>query len=219
MWKQEGNIFVVEPFPCRIMVTTASCGNMKDGERRRDFCAGRNVDPSRLTLGRQVHGIHVAIVDEANSGREFADTDALITGGSGIPLGIFTADCVPVFVATKDASCGGVIHAGWRGMAAGIIGAAVAKLIDQFAVRASDIMAAVGPHIQPCCYPVSADLLKTFSQAGPALDLGAAAVEQLHKSGVSDIVSCGRCTHHETDLFFSYRRDQTESRLLSVIVL
>jgi YfiH family protein len=201
------------------MVTTVSAGDMKDVARRRTFCQSRNMDFVRLTMGSQVHGAQVAVVDTKNCGQLISETDSLITGIPGIPLGVYTADCVPVFVAAKNGMCGGVIHAGWRGMAAGAIRAAVHMLCEQFSVASTDIIAAVGPHIQSCCYTVNADVLELFSQIGPALDLGIAAVGQLRKSGIEDIVSCGRCTHHEPDLFYSYRRNKTPERMLSIMVL
>ncbi len=219
MWKYEDTIFVVEPFPCRVMMTTVAQGTMKDAERRRVFCTSSDIDVHSITVGKQVHGPRVAVVDSSNKGLEIPDTDALVTAVAAIPLGVFTADCVPVFLAAKDGSCGGVVHAGWRGMAAGIIPETVKMLSERFAVRSADLVAAIGPHIQPCCYAVDADTLKLFAQSGPTLDLGAVALGQLHGAGITEIISCNRCTHHETNLFYSYRRTGTAERMMSVLIL
>lgn len=219
MWHSSGDTLTVPGFPARVMVTTVASGDMKVRARREEMCSRHGIDPLTLTLCRQVHGAGTALVTAACAGTEMEATDALVTGCRGISLGVFTADCVPVFIAAHDGSCGGVIHAGWRGIDAGVVEAAVRQLSAACRVHPSDMAAAIGPHIQPCCYVVGPELLQRFDQPGPALDLAAAVASRLRREGVMNIDACGRCTCHEADMFYSYRRDAAAERMLSVIVL
>lgn len=219
MWHSASDTLTVPDFPARILVTTRAGGDMKLRARREAMCARHGIDPLTLTLCRQVHGAGAMLVTDAQAGGEIEETDALVTVGRGIALGVFTADCVPVFIAAQDGSCGGVIHAGWRGIAAGVIEAAVRRMGAASGIQPARVAAAVGPHIQPCCYTVGPDLLQRFAQPGPTLDLGAAAADRLRRAGVTDIDACGRCTCHEADLFYSHRRDAAAERMLSVIIL
>lgn len=219
MWLNADGIFTVSGFPLRVFVTTTACGDMKTPARREAMCARHGIDAGRLTLCRQVHGARAAVVTGADAGTEVDGTDALVTGLRGTALGVFTADCVPVFIAAKNGSCGGVIHAGWRGIEAGVIEAAVRQMSAACGVKPAGMAAAVGPHIQPCCYTVGPDVLRRFDQRGPTLDLAAAVAGRLRREGVTEIDACGRCTCHEADLFYSHRRDAAVERMLSVVVL
>lgn len=219
MWQSTGDVLTVSGFPARILVTTTASGDMKLRARREAMCGRHGIDPLSLTLCRQVHGARATVVTDSEAGTEIDATDALVTVSRGIALGVFTADCVPVFIAAKDGSCGGVIHAGWRGIEAGVIEAAIQQLGAACGVKPAGITAAVGPHIQPCCYTVGPDVLRRFAQPGPTLDLAVAVADRLCREGVTDIDACGRCTCHEADLFYSHRRNAAAERMLSVMVL
>ena len=114
---------------------------------------------------------------------------------------MFVADCLPIAVAGD----GGVamLHGGWRGLAAGIVGAGV----EAVAGRA----AAIGPGIGPCCYEVGEEVLAAFAPLGEGvavgrmLDLKAVARALLERAGVTEIEDAGLCTSCNQDLFFSHR--------------
>ncbi|OGS17676.1 MAG: hypothetical protein A2219_02925 [Elusimicrobia bacterium RIFOXYA2_FULL_50_26] len=203
------------------MVSGAPAGNMRDGRARAAFCAAHGIDADRLVTAEQVHGTLTVVAGDLNRGSCITGADGLITTENNLPLAIYTADCVPVFFVSKNRAACGVVHAGWRGLAGGIIRTAVLKFEQRFNIMPGDLMAAIGPHIQKCCYEVGAELRNTFSMA-PAethLDMNAVAVRQLKECGVNAISSCGRCSGHETDLFFSYRRQKTAERMMSLIML
>jgi hypothetical protein len=166
--------------------------------------------PLPVAWARQVHSATV-LAAECGCGGE---GDALVTDRRGLALAIGTADCVPVVVGAADALA--VIHAGWRGIVAGVVPAAVARL----ARSPASLTAWIGPAIGPCCYEVDWDLAREVVAAGgapaaldergdtrrPHLDLAAAVAAQLAAAGVAVhevIASCTRCSG---DLW-SFRRD------------
>lgn len=184
---------------------------------------------SRLYMATQVHG---AVVIEI-SGRESVDevrsvkADALVTSTPGIALAVRTADCVPVLLAAKVGGHSGsrvvaAVHAGWRGIVAGVIPAAVGVLTERGA-KTSDLYAAIGPAIDPCCFEVQGDVAETLAQAvgrreiiiergdgaKPHVDLRAAAFWSLQTSGLrrEQVEVVGPCTRCAAELFHSYRRE------------
>lgn len=111
--------------------------------------------PDLTVLPRQVHGIRAIRVEAragtANLGRgESIEADAIVSATPGLTVGIVTADCVPILAASGDGSRVAAIHAGWRGLAAGVIEAG----IEAMDVEASRLTAAVGPAARGCCYEV-----------------------------------------------------------------
>jgi hypothetical protein len=208
--------------------TTIACGNLGFGKnpgdpdvianRQRLFAELRLADRI-LVQPKQTHSARVVSVAEFAPGCE---ADATF-GGSGYCLhSILTADCVPL-LAYHPSGVVAAIHAGWRGLMADIIPAAIALLPKH-------PMVAIGPAIGPCCYEVSEDLAGKFehkygsdvvdrSSAKPHLDLVRAALIQLRQAGVEDIDAAHLCTSCHPDLFFSYRRDGSSGRQLAFIGL
>jgi purine-nucleoside/S-methyl-5'-thioadenosine phosphorylase / adenosine deaminase len=180
-------------------------------------------DSASLVRLRQVHG---AVVHCPNATRPVADrpsADAALSSDVGILLTVQVADCAPIVFGDTSTNTVAVAHAGWRGTAAGIAGATLSALA-RHRVRMSDVVAAIGPSIGPCCYRVGAELVDAFRDAGwPKetatwfeqradgwyLDLWRANLDQLVQQGVSrDAVHvAGLCTACHPDWFFSYRRE------------
>ncbi|MEZ5332917.1 MAG: polyphenol oxidase family protein [Thermoanaerobaculia bacterium] len=165
--------------------------------------------PTETSWLRQVHSGRILDARPGCSG----EGDALLTRRSGLAVAIATADCVPVVLAGPRAVA--VVHAGWRGIAAGIVPAAVLRLAEHGAVEA----AWIGPAIGPCCYEVGEDVAdRVEAAAGPAarvagrsgrkphLDLVAAVEGQLRAAGVPSVESAGLCTRCRPD-WHSFRRD------------
>jgi polyphenol oxidase len=192
-------------------------------ENRRRLCAALSLPLERLVVPGQVHGTTLAWVGEAEAGRGASGSatvirehDGLITATPGLGLAISYADCVPVvIVAGGDAGPAfATVHAGWRGMMAGIVGLAAAELSRHGPLLA----AAVGPSIGPCCFVVDADLRRRFGarfpgSAGAAtVDLWSCARQQLEAGGVpsAGIAVAGLCTSSDAR-FFSHRRDRGET--------
>jgi YfiH family protein len=154
-----------------------------------------HVGAAKLAQGRQVHGTRVVV-----DGEGAEDADGQVTTTPGVAAIVLVADCLPVALAGPDAA--GVVHAGWRGLAAGVLEAGVAALGDGPAV------AAIGPGIGPCCYEVGDDVRAVFGTTEPTLDLKAQARARLQAAGVTEIHDCGLCTACDPRRFFSHRRDK-----------
>lgn len=153
----------------------------------------------RFAFGRQVHGATVVRDDEA----DVVDADGQISTRPGVAPLVLTADCLPVALASADAV--GMVHAGWRGLAAGVLEQAVAKLDGPVA-------AAVGPCARGCCYEVGDEVRKALGVEAvgrtATIDLPAIARDRLEAAGVATIEDCGLCTMcTDPSLFFSHRRD------------
>lgn len=181
----------------------------------------------------KVHQVHSGIVHSIRStwsANENLEGDALVTGVTGIVLAVQTADCVPVLMADLNGHAIAAVHAGWRGLAAGVAARAVEALERDHGVPPSDVVAVIGPHNAVCCYEVGDDVVAAVGDPEafvrkpgwikPHLDQGIANQRQLSRAGVpeSQIYVSSLCTQCRPDLLFSYRREGKQAgRLLSVI--
>jgi polyphenol oxidase len=188
---------------------------------------GRAADPATWTCLHQVHGTDVVAADGPSGFRGCPPksppggatngagppADAVVTGDPEAVLAILTADCGPVALIAPGAS--GAVHAGWRGVAAGVLQAATAKVQER---ARGAVRAVIGPCVRPCCYEFSpADLAPVAARFGRevaartrggrlALDLPRAITIALRAAGVADVTDLGVCTACSED-HFSYRRD------------
>jgi len=186
---------------------------------RSRFCAALDVPQERLVVPGQVHGATLAWVGETEAGRGafdretvIHDHDGLLTAVPGLGLGVSYADCVPVVIAARGADGPefAAVHAGWRGMLAGIVGQAAAAL----ARRGRLLGAVVGPSIGPCCLTVDEGLRRRFHERFPGAvdertaDLWACASRDLEAAGVppAAVTVAALCTMSD-ERFFSHRRD------------
>ncbi|HUW62188.1 MAG TPA: polyphenol oxidase family protein [Candidatus Bathyarchaeia archaeon] len=214
----------------RLGVKVAVISEMSDGDCGdlgvcAAFCAGLGIDASDLVTGRQVHGVGVALADEGDRGRCFAATDGLLTAVAGLPLAVFVADCVPVYLVDPVRGVIGLVHSGREGVRQGISSAAVRVMVERLGCRAAHIHALIGPSAGPCCYEVSEPIADQFRGLGLPVDgrrlnlwestglaLAGAGVprDQIEVSELCTI--CG-------GRFFSYRRDGGGRRNMAVICL
>jgi YfiH family protein len=148
----------------------------------------------RLAQGRQVHGARV-VVDAAG----VEEADGQVSTQRGVAPIVLVADCLPVALVAPDAVA--MLHAGWRGLAAGVLEAGVRAL------GAGPLAAGIGPGIGPCCYEVGDDVRAVFATGEPTLDLKAIARARLEAVGVREVHDCGLCTACDAERFFSHRRD------------
>jgi YfiH family protein len=149
--------------------------------------------------------------------------DAAVTAAAGAVCVVLTADCMPVFFSDAKGTKVGVAHAGWRGMAGGVLENTVAAL----GAEPGDVVAWMGPAIGPDAFEVGPEVREAFMahDAGAETafrshkpgkymaDLYALARRRLARAGVRQIHGGGFCTYHEPDRFFSYRRVQKSGRM------
>jgi YfiH family protein len=178
--------------------------------RRLAFLRACGVSGEPLVL-RQVHGAAVVRAWEVGRG-EIPEGDAAVRVRQGRAPAVRTADCVPVLLADRGGRAVAAVHAGWRGVAAGVAGAAVHVLAEQ-GIAPAGLVAALGPAILGCCYTVGREVLEAVGLPGSAagnLDLHARLRAQLREAGVPDeaIHAAPWCTRCHPRLFFSYRREK-----------
>lgn len=192
---------MIRPGPGVVFTTAA------DGDMRRDLAARRRVGVgSEWATVRQVHG---ATVVEADHPGDHGDADGLITEAPGLPLAVFTADCLGIVIHGSGRVA--VAHAGWRGVYSGVVDEALAPFDQVDSIH-------IGPHIRPCCFEVGpevadlfADDLATTSWGTTSVDLAAAVARRLPVEPVV-VDLCTRCGGDT----FSHRRDGTDARMASL---
>ena len=206
------------------------------GDEARAVAANRKIlfqqtGLENLHYCRQVHSANVIEVDtETNPVLENPpEADALITARRDVALGIFTADCVPIFILDAVTPAIGIAHAGWRGTFDRIAVNTLARMKARFGTLATNCQIHLGPAIQKCCYTVSPELLHQFAgrfgstvHNGTNLCLQNANINQLVKAGLSrtSISVSSFCTACRTDLFYSHRAENGQTgRMLSFISL
>ncbi len=171
-------------------------------DRNREIaCESLGVDPGRLAFNRQVHS---PTVHRAHPGRRGEPGDGLWTDEPGVPMLAMSADCLPIAIARVDGDCAlAVLHAGWRGLAEGVVASGVSALGD--GAKA----AVVGPAIGPCCYEVGDEVSSLFDDdltRDRKLNLWEAAERALRRAGVEHVDRVDLCTRDHPELFFSHRR-------------
>jgi YfiH family protein len=182
-------------------------------------------EPPGLARPRQVHGAAVARAADCLGGGERPAADVVVTTRPGVAVGVLTADCVPLLLASEAGDAVAAVHAGWRGLAAGVVAAGVEALATAAAVGPERLLAAVGPHIGPCCYEVDDAVLDALAErhgqavghavrparAGHAmLDLGVLVAVALVRAGVPRQAvgrAAAACTCCDPRRFHSFRRD------------
>ncbi len=180
---------------------------------------------------RQIHSNRVIDADRTASRvlKKHPEADALVSARHGIPLGIFTADCVPIFILDVATPAVGIAHAGWRGTLTRIAVNTFVRMQDNFGTLATHCQVHLGPSIQKCCYTVSTELIDQFTENfgssvhdGTNLSLQTANVNQLIEMGLpgASISVSPLCTACRTDLFYSHRAEAGQTgRMLSYIRL
>jgi YfiH family protein len=180
---------------------------------------------------KQVHGAAALLVDQ---GGMAGQGDALMTDKPGLPIAVFSADCVPILLYDPEGRRVGGAHAGWRGTVRGVARAAV-EALQARGGEPDRFLAAIGPSIGPCCYEVDKPVIASLDAALPGrwgawvrsrgpgkwmLDLWAANEAQLREAGLrGDRIDNPRlCTGCRADLFYSYRRGD-KGRLVSIAAL
>ena len=206
-------------WPARVgaLVTTAAMGDMATPEARKTL---RGLLPAEPRWLHQVHGARVVDADHVGTGEK---ADAAFTRTRATVCVVKIADCMPVLLADDAASVVGAAHAGWRGLAAGVLEATV----DAMGAPPATLYAWLGPAIGPNVYEVGEDVRAAIGEPASAfqptrpghwlLNLYAVARARLEAKGVRRIYGGGYCTYSERERFFSYRRDRGQSRMAAAI--
>jgi polyphenol oxidase len=181
---------------------------------RTRLCEAVDADPDGATMAWQRHGGTVTRAQPRGiitPGTVYDHCDGLWSDAPGRAMLLLTADCMPIAIARSDGLRPAVeiLHAGWRGLLAGIVAAGVR------AIGARKLVAAIGPSIGPCCYEVGDEVAAPFRQAfgddvvleGSKLDLWTAAERALRAAGVEHVDRFDLCTACDGERFFSHRRD------------
>jgi polyphenol oxidase len=130
-------------------------------------CVARAVGADKIVTAHQVHGREVVAIRRGMPLPEERPTcDVLVSNDPATAVAVRAADCVPLLFADDRSGAVAAVHAGWRGVAAGAIPAAVEALVREFGTEAAHIHVAIGPNIGPCCYEVGTELVDAFAAAG-----------------------------------------------------
>lgn len=189
----------------------AADGDGRSDARAREAIASQLGIPASWGIVDQVHG---ATVLSVTVGGHAGEADALITSTPFVPLAIGTADCVPVAMTSESHVA--IVHAGWRGVAAGIVANTVSAFGDGGVASV-----AIGPHIGPCCYEVGSEVVSAIggheartSWGTRSVDLASAIRAQIPVDvAVVDVEQCTMCSEG----YSSFRRDGTANRQVSVV--
>jgi hypothetical protein len=175
---------------------------------------------------QQVHG---STVVDADSLENVPQADASVARRAGTVCAIMIADCLPILLADRAGTCIAAAHAGWRGLAGGVIGNTVARM----AIAPAELVAWIGPGIGPTAFEVGDDVLEAFCASTPKnrsafrplkpgkwlCDLPALARNALLQAGVTSIHGGDLCTYRDPERFYSYRRDRITGRMAALIWL
>jgi hypothetical protein len=180
--------------------------------------------PQEPTWLKQVHGNGVI---DADAEVAFSAADAAVARQPGTVCAVLIADCVPVLLADRAGTTVAIAHAGWRGLAAGV----VENTVRAMQCEPGELLAFLGPGIGPAAFEVGSDVRDAFVNADPGAaaafgphapgtwlaDLFALARRRLRFAGVADVYGGGLCTYFDTARFFSYRRERTTGRMAALI--
>jgi hypothetical protein len=204
-------------------------------DNRKYFLKGLNVDYRNLVCAKQTHGANIKRAGFLQKGlgaleyeSALADTDAFITDQKNLPVAIFTADCLSVFLYDPLNHGIGLVHAGWRGTHENLVQKTIEAMRGEFNSRPENIHVFLGPSIRGCCYEVGKDFQDKFPKKLQRrwgkffLDLAEINCQQLTQYGVKpgNITDCSICTSCRNEEYFSFRKEGDScGRIMSVMML
>lgn len=203
-------------------------------ENRRRFTQAIGATPVWL---EQVHGAGVFRVGQAQAGQPLPRADGAWTDEPGVACAVLVADCLPVLFACADGRAVAAAHAGWRGLAAGVLESTLEAMCRGAGCEPGEVQAWLGPCIGPDAFEVGADVRAAFGadrddaaaarhfrpRARPdgeprwLADLAGLAADRLRQCGVGRVGGGGRCTVSDSSRFFSYRRDGVTGRFAAAV--
>lgn len=226
------NIFTFSSFASSSLVhgiSSRSLGDIKSNKgvnrvNLNNFLEALNIKGALTISMQQTHSAHVSFVTSADC-EEIKDSDGLVTSAKNIFLYTVTADCLPLLFWDKKKGIIGVAHAGYKGILKGII-LQILQTMQKAGADIKDIRVGIGPGIHVCCYTVPLDRIAQFKNKFPRftnmieekdsqyfLNLPSSAYQQLTAYGLppSQIEQSPLCTKCNSDIFFSYRSDTSQT--------
>ena len=192
------------------------------------------IEPDSIYMAHQSHSKNIMRIKKGDVNRDIEDVDAFISGDFSVCLTVKTADCVPILLYDPKIKVIASVHAGWRGTVKKILQAAIMEMISHYGSIPENILAGIGPSICPHCYEVGQEVvsavIEEFSywkdilikdDEKTYLDLQEANRQQLIHAGINPkhIETCPICTYENTDVFYSARKEGTDTgRIISGIL-
>lgn len=182
----------------------------------------------------QVHGNRVVVLEPGQSAADLPPADASVTATPGVACAVLVADCLPVLLAADNGRAVGAAHAGWRGLAAGVLEQTVRVVSQAAGCSAGEVHAWLGPCIGPRQFEVGDEVRDAFGPDGQGsfaahcrrdgsaawlADLPALARSRLRSAGVVSVSGGSWCTVEDRGRFFSFRRDRVTGRLAAAVML
>jgi YfiH family protein len=208
------------------------------GENLRRAARELGVDAARIYYLSQQHGCDVTVLSGAEDREQllYVEGDVTASHAPTVACAVRMADCAGVLLADRRSGAVAAVHSGWRGTVQGVVAAGV-RALEQLSNEwrrgtSLDLVAAVGPHIEACCFEVGDDVAEQLasctglgeqvvdrSRAKPHVDLRAIIEAQLRTLGVGQVDHVAGCTMCDSERFHSYRRDGKRSgRMMAAIV-
>ncbi|WP_423821359.1 peptidoglycan editing factor PgeF [Salinisphaera sp. SPP-AMP-43] len=215
--------FSLAPYD-QLNLGTHTGDRMATVRRNRDALRSALALPGEPVWLNQIHGTGVVMADAPAS----ETADASVAQQPATVCAVLTADCLPVVFCNLAGSCWAVAHAGWRGLAAGVLEATVGRL----PARSDQLMVWLGPAIGPAHFEVGAEVRDAFQAFDPAAeamfvaghrpghyfaDIYALARARLQRVGIDRIYGGGQCTVDDSDRFYSYRRGSPTGRMATLV--
>lgn len=206
--------------------STRSTGDFLDWPSDDEICEKFGAAPVGTAMLKQVHSGRCVRADRAWSGAR-PEADAVCTNRPWVLVGVRTADCVPVLLVDPHRRAVAAVHAGWRGASARVLPSAIESMASEYGCKPTDIEAAIGPGIGPCCFEVGEEVADQFSEEfvdrdgpKPHVDLVGILAAQLQQSGVDRYATAGGCTSCDLDRYFSHRAERGDTgRMLALVGL
>lgn len=209
-------------------------------ENYRRFLSAVGAKSSLLAMCNQVHGTEIRNLTTADLkqdpyGKVSFEADGIMTAIPGVILTVFSADCIPVLLYDPNRRVIAALHAGWRGTAAGIVTAAVEQMTAVYGTDPGDILAAIGPGIDQCCFETHEDVPNAMTSALAcgslpfihlmengkfSVDLKGINAKRLELAGLdpANIALCRDCTCCQADKYWSHRRQGTQRGSMASVI-
>lgn len=198
-------------------------------DNRHKYFKKLGITEKQVVSMHLTHSINIVRVTSMDGGKLFENTDALITDSKDIYLALPVGDCLPVALYDPKTQSAGLVHAGWRGLNAGIIQKTIQNMVEEFGTNPQGIRVFIGAHICQKHFEVKSDVSGLFDSykgvlkkvgGKQFLDLGKIATNQLLEAGVlKKNISLSDICNYEDPAFFSYRRGDKISRNLYLLTL
>jgi hypothetical protein len=219
-------------------ITTKNMGNLKDSNILDEFITlineqklfkNFNLNSNNLFLGEQKHTANFfEIIPNSLPLDLIKNNDGFYSKVSNVGMGVYTADCMPIFVVLPSKKISALLHSGWKGIELDITGKCIAEIKQKYSVCNSEIFIVIGPHLKTCCYEVGEEFKQKFEveerfvkgEKKYFLDMQKNFLNKMIDIGLdkNNIKFSNFCTGCNNDLFYSYRfYNSTDKRMLSVL--